>query len=122
MVTEFIDNTNKTLKEDLDNVISYSITLKQVIERLKKLDYQVYFCNSILTIYKDGYDKVRIEKAFGNDYLIDSINKRLYSSRQIIFKPLLQRTIFEEYSKNNEIHKGIYGLFLYYCYLLKVFP
>ena len=67
-------------------------------------------------------DKVRIQRAFGDDYLIDSINKRLYSSRQIIFKPLLQRTIFEEYSKNNKIHKGIYGLYLYYCYLLKVFP
>ena len=67
-------------------------------------------------------DKVRIQRAFGDDYLIDSINKRLYSSRQIIFKPLLQRTIFEEYSKNNKIHKGIYGLFLYYCYLLGVFP
>ena len=112
----------KTLKEDLDNVISYSITLKQVIERLKKLDYKVYFRNSIMTIYRDGKDKVRIEKAFGNDYSIDNINKRLYLSRQIVFKPLPQRTIFEEYSKNNKTHKGIYGLFLYYCYLLGVFP
>lgn len=112
----------KIMKEDLDNIISYSVTLKQVIERLKKLDYQVYFRNGILTIYKDGYDKVRIEKAFGNDYSIDSINKRLYSSRQIIFKPLTQKIIFEEYSKTNKHHKGIYGLYLYYCYLLNVFP
>ncbi len=92
----------KTLKEDLDNVISYSVTLKQVIERLKKLDYQVYTRNGILTIYKNGCDKVRIEKAFGDDYSIDNINKRLYLSRQIIFKPLLQKTIFEEYSKTNK--------------------
>ncbi len=112
----------KIMKEDLDNVISYSVTLKQVIERLKKIDYQVYSRNGIITIYKDGYDKVRIEKAFGNDYSIDSINKRLYSSRQIIFKPLTQRIIFEEYSKTDKHHKGIYGLYLYYCYLLKVFP
>ena len=90
-----LDN-DKTLKEDLDNVISYSITLKQVIERLKKLDYQVYTRNGILTIYKNGCDKDRIEKAFGNDYSIDNINKRLYLSRQIVFKPLPQRTIFEE--------------------------
>ena len=46
----------KIMKEDLDNVISYSVTLKQVIERLKKIDYQVYSRNGILTIYKDGYD------------------------------------------------------------------
>ena len=116
------DDYYKILKEDLDNVISYSVTLKQVIERLKKLNYQVYYRNGILAIYKEGYDKVRIEKAFGNDYSIDSINKRLYSSRQIVFKPLIQRTIFEEYSRTNKHHKGIYGLYLYYCYLLKVFP
>lgn len=116
------DDYYKILKEDLDNVISYSVTLKQVIERLKKLDYQVYSRNGILTIYKEDYDKVRIEKAFGNDYSIDSINKRLYLSRQIVFKPLPQRTIFEEYSRTNKHHKGIYGLYLYYCYLLKVFP
>ena len=112
----------KIMKEDLDNVISYSVTLKQVIERLKKIDYQVYLRNGILTVYKDGYDKVRIEKSFGNNYSIDSINKRLYLSRQIIFKPLTQRIIFEEYSKVNKHHKGIYGLYLYYCYLLKIFP
>ena len=92
------------------------------MERLKKLDYQVCTRNGILTIYKNGCDKVRIEKAFGNDYSIDNINKRLYLSRQIVFKPLPQRTIFEEYSKTNKTHKGIYGLFLYYCYLLGVFP
>lgn len=112
----------KTLKEDLDNVISYSISLKQVIERLKKLDYQVYSRNGIMTIYRNDKDKVRIEKAFGDDYSIDNINKRLYLSRQIVFKPLPQRTIFEEYSKTNKTHKGIYGLYLYYCYLLGVFP
>ena len=78
----------KALKEDLDNVISYSITLKQVIERLKKLDYQVYSRNGIITIYRNGRDKVRIQKAFGDDYSIDNINKRLYLSRQIIFKSI----------------------------------
>lgn len=112
----------RILKEDLDNVISYSVTLKQVIDRLKKLDYKVYSYNGKITIYKENYDKVRIEKTFGNDYSIDSINKRLYSARQIVFKPLSQKNIFEEYYRNNKHHKGIYGLYLYYCYLLKVFP
>lgn len=116
------DDYYKIMREDIDNVISYSVTLKQVVERLKKLDYQVYSRKGILTIYKEGCDKVRIEKAFGNDYSIDSINKRLYLSSQIVFKPLRQRTIFEEYSRTNKHHKGIYGLYLYYCYLLKVFP
>ena len=30
------DDYYKILKEDMDNVISYSVTFKQVVERLKK--------------------------------------------------------------------------------------
>ena len=33
-----------------------------------------------------------------------------------------QKSIFEEYGKNNSYYKGIYGLYKYYCYLLGVFP
>ncbi len=119
-----IDNDYyKTLKDDLDNVISYSVTLKQVIDRMKLLGYKSYSRNGVITIYRDGYDKVRIEKAFGNDYSKDGINERLYYSKQIAFKPIPQKSIFQEYLlKTNNHHKGIYGLFLYYCYLLGVFP
>lgn len=113
----------KILKDDLDSVIRYSVTLKQVMDRMKSLGYQCYSRNDVITIYRDGYDKVRIKKAFGNDYSKDRINERLYSSRQIAFKPIPQKSIFQEYlTKTNSNHKGIYGLFLYYCYLLKVFP
>lgn len=119
-----IDNDYyKTLKDDLDSVISYSVTLKQVMDRMKLLGYKTYYRNGVITIYRDGYDKVRIEKAFGSDYSKDSINERLYHSRQVIFKPMTHKSIFLEYlSKTNNHHKEIYGLFLYYCYLLKVFP
>lgn len=113
----------KILKDDLDSVIRYSVTLKQVMDRMKSLGYQCYSRNDVITIYRDGYNKVRIKKAFGNDYSKDRINERLYSSRQIAFKPIPQKSIFQEYlTKTNSNHKGIYGLFLYYCYLLKVFP
>ncbi len=118
-----IDNDYyKTLKEDLDNVISYSVTLRQVMDRMKLLGYKTYSRNNVITIYRDNCDKVRIEKVFGNEYSKDRINERLYQSRQIVFKPMSHKSIFEEYSKNNKTHKGIYGLYLYYCYLLGVFP
>ncbi len=118
-----IDNDYyKTLKDDLDSVISYSVTLKQVMDRMKLLGYKTYYRNDIITIYRDGCDKVRIEKVFGNDYSKDSINERLYHSRQVVFKPIPQKSIFQEYLlKTNNHYRGIYGLFLYYCYLLKVF-
>ena len=92
------------------------------MDRLKSLGYQCYSHNGIITIYRDGCDKVRIEKTFGNDYSKDRINERLYYSRQIAFKPIPQKSIFQEYLTKTNHHKGIYGLFLYYCYLLKVFP
>lgn len=116
------DDYYRIIKEDLDNVISYSVTLKQVFDRMRILGYKIYSHNGIITIYKDNEDKVRTEKAFGKEYSKDSISKRLYLSRQIVFKPIPQKSIFEEYLKTNKSHKGIYGLYLYYCYLLDVFP
>ena len=116
------DEYYKTLKEDLDNVISYSVTLKQLFERMKSLGYKVYSRNGVITIYRDGEDKVRIENLFGEEYSKERLNQRLYLSRQIVFKPMSQKSIFDEYCKNNKPHKGIYGLYLYYCYLLGVFP
>ena len=112
----------KKLKEDLDISISYSVTLKQLFDRMRTIGYKVYYRNGVITIYRDGEDKVRIEKAFGEEYSKDRLSERLYSSSQIIFKPMSQKSIFEEYCKTNKPNKGIYGLYLYYCYLLGIFP
>ena len=116
------DEYYKTLKEDLDNVISYSLTLKQLFERMRSLGYKVYSRNDIITIYRDSEYKVRIENVFGEEYSKERLKQRLYLSKQIVFKPMSQKSIIEEYSKTNKPHKGIYGLYLYYCYLLGVFP
>ncbi len=116
------DEYYKTLKEDLDNVISYSLTLKQLFERMRSLGYKVYSRNDIITIYRDGEYKVRIENVFGEEYSKERLKQRLYLSKQIVFKPMSQKSIIEEYSKTNKPHKGIYGLYLYYCYLLGIFP
>lgn len=89
---------------------------------MRNIGYKVYSRNDVITIYRDGEDKVRIEKAFGEEYSKDKLSERLYSSRQLIFKPMSQQSIFEEYSKTNKPHKDMYGLYLYYCYLLGVFP
>ena len=113
---------NNDYYKDLDNSISYSVTLKQLFERMRNIGYKVYSRHGVITIYRDGEDKVRIANAFGEEYLKDRLSERLYSSRQIVFKLMSQKSIFDEYCKNNKPHKGIYGLYLYYCYLLGVFP
>ena len=76
-------------------MISYSVTLKQVMGRMRLLGYKIYSRNNVITIYRDNYDKVRIEKVFGDEYSKDRINERLYLSRQIVFKPMSHKSIFE---------------------------
>lgn len=116
------DEYYKTLKEDLDNVISYSLTLKQLFERMRSLGYKVYSRNDIITIYRDSEYKVRVENVFGEEYSKERLKQRLYLSKQIVFKPMSQKSIIEEYSKTNKPHKGIYGLYLYYCYPTRSIP
>lgn len=74
---------------------------------MKNIGYKVYSRNGVITIYRDGEDKVRIEKAFGEEYSKDRLSERLSLSRQIVFKPMSQKSIFDEYSKTNKPHKGI---------------
>ena len=41
----------------------------------------------------------------------------------IPYKPISQRSIYQQYLlKTKSKYRGIYGLYLYYCYLLKLFP
>lgn len=69
------------------------------------------------------YCKIRMEKTLDEEYYSkNSIRKSLYLSRQIVFKPILQKYIFKKYLKINKSYKDIYSLYLYYCYLLDVFP
>ena len=110
-------------KEDIDTIISESISSKQFLTRLKQLGYKYYIKYDKLTIYKEEQDKIRVEKIFGKDYSLDRLNERLTKSMYIPYKPISQRTIYQQYLlKTKTKHKGIYGLYLYYCYLLKLFP
>lgn len=111
------------LKEDVDTVISESLVMKQFYLKLKQLGYHVYNRYGVITIWKDGYDKVRLEQAFGENYSHDKLNERFYNSRYKKYSSLSNNNIYKSYLlKTNNHHKGIYGLYLYYCYLLKVFP
>lgn len=41
---------------------------------MKSLGYKVYSRNGVITIYRDGEDKVRIENAFGEEYSKERFN------------------------------------------------
>ena len=116
------DDYYKILKEDLDSAISGSLTIQQFLNRLKLQGYKCYMRYDKITVYKDNYDKVRIEKVFGKNYSKENILNRLFKSKYKKYEPLTNGKILNNYLKTNKGHKGIYGLYLYYCYLLKVFP
>ncbi len=117
------DDYYKMVKEDVDMAISESLVMKQFKDRLKQIGYHAYSRYGVITIWKEGYDKVRLEQAFGSDYSIDKLNERFYNARYRKYSPMSNNDIYKSYLlKTNKKHKGIYGLYLYYCYLLKVFP
>ncbi|MBO5096282.1 MAG: relaxase/mobilization nuclease domain-containing protein [Bacilli bacterium] len=117
------NNYYRIAKEDIDTIISESISSKQFLTKLKQLGYKYYIKYDKLTIYKEEQDKIRVEKIFGKEYSLDRLNERLTKSIYVPYKPLSQRTIYQQYLlKTKPKYKGIYELYLYYCYLLKVFP
>lgn len=91
------------------------------------MGYEVFFRNGKISLRRHPYKRnIRIQRAFGEEYSIDKIKKRIletyiksipfqneYSKRKNNYKG--------EKLKNKTKPKGIYRLFLYYCYLLKVF-
>ena len=125
----YIKNSNyHTLaKEDLDRAIAMAYSYKDFLELMEKMGYEVVNRYNKLSIIRSPYKKtIRIERAFGEEYSIDRINKRieLESAPRVPFieeyNPNNRQKIFKKYQKIKS--KGLYGLYKYYCYLLKVYP
>ena len=50
-----------------------------------------------------------------NNYSLDKINERISKSMYKYYKPMSQKSIYQQYLlKSKTKHKGIYGLYLYY--------
>ena len=96
---------------------------------MMKMGYEVTTRYGKLSIRREPYKKnIRIERAFGIDYSIEEIEKRIENT-------IAPRVPFvEAYNPNNKPKKktyknykrgkskGIEGLYRYYCYLLKIYP
>ena len=113
-------------KQDLDRAIGMAYSYKDFENIMIKMGYEITNRYGRLSIKREPYKKnIRIERAFGNNYTIESIEKRIETE-------IAPRVPFiEAYNPNNQIksheeHKkdkahGIYGLYKYYCYLLGVY-
>ena len=120
----------KFAKEDVDYAIRYAFSLKGFEKCLKKMGYHYYYHAYKLRIRKDPYKRyIRVERAFGDNYLPENINRRILEHEiERPKEPVFYRTSkCKYYSRKNEIKKkykpkGIIALYYYYKYLLKLYP
>ena len=92
------------------------------------MGYEIYFRAEKISIRRYPHKRnIRIERAFGEQYSIDNIKNKIcsrYPDREEVIKPktytgkLYLKGSLKKFSKP----KGFRALYLYYCYLLKVYP
>jgi len=120
------DNYYTIAKQDLDRAIAQAYSYSDFEKLMKAMDYEIYYRANKISIRRSPYKKnIRIERYFGEEYSIENIKERILNT-QAPRVPFI-----EEYSNKKNKHKfdykkprrtGFYGLYLHYCYLLKVFP
>jgi len=126
-------NTNKVnyytiAKEDLDRAIGMATSFYDFEDLMKAMDYEVIHRANKISIRRYPYKKnIRIERYFGEDYSIDRIKERI-DEEHIPRVPFIEEYKNKSKPKYNASYykrrkpKGIYALYIHYCYLLKVFP
>lgn len=105
------------VKQDVDRAIEQAYSYNDFENLLKAMDYKLTYRAGNLSVCKKPYKRnIRISRVFGNDYIREKIEKRI---KETVLIDNLQ------YKKSNKPHrkvKGMKALYLYYCYLLKIFP
>ena len=120
-------NYHSITKQDIDRAITMAYSFKDFENLMIRMGYEITNRYGKLSVKREPYKKnIRIERSFGEDYSISKIEERIEntSAPRIPF--------IEEYNPNNKIKvskilkkeksKGLYGLYKYYCYILKIYP
>ena len=121
------NNYYTTTKEDIDRAIAQAYSYRDFECLMKAMDYDLIYRGSRLSVVREPYKKhIRIERSFGYDYSIDRIKERI-EIEQAPRIPFIDEYGNKKRSKTytpykKQKHKGLYALYLHYCYLLKVFP
>ena len=120
-------NYHTQAKQDIDYAITQSNTYREFENLLKAMDYELIYRAGKLSIRKEPYKKnIRISRAFGDDYAIDKIKSRIKTEKavKLPFPEMRSKKIYRSKFKikNRKKATGIKALYLYYCYLLKIYP
>lgn len=118
---------HSTTKEDIDRAIAQAYDYKDFLNLMRAMNYEVINRYGKLSVKRPPYKRnIRIERSFGEEYSISNIQSRIenehmprtpFPEAKGVFKMFVNRSEH----KNKKVG-GIYGLFLYYCYLLGKFP
>ena len=119
-----------SIRADIDYAISQASIYNDFTKILIKMGYELNHEHNKLSIRKPPYKRyTRVERTFGEEYSRESI---LFRIKHIVgfkvpfpeYHTLTGR--FKRKSNTSIKHKakvkGLRALYLYYCYLLKVFP
>lgn len=113
-----IPTIRQQIRADIDAVARQEFTIKNFYNRMRSLGYTIERRGKFLRIKPYGYDKFfRLDK-LGAGYTEEDIEARIRNNaRARVWTPILfyQPTLREK-------PRGLYALYLHYCYLLGVIP
>ena len=119
----------KFAKEDIDYAIKHSYTLKQFQQMLVSMGYNYYYRADKLSVRREPYKRnIRVERAFGEEYLLENIKRRIFENDYIKSEKILPYMVVKNryFTTRNKVKqkykpKGIVALYYYYRYLLKLY-
>lgn len=104
------------IRADIDSVVRYEVTLKSFYKRMQLLGYKFEYRGQYLRIKPYGYNKFFRMDKLGAEYTEEGLQARMaYNWRNGLLRalPIYKPTLPEK-------PKGLYALYLHYCYLLGV--
>lgn len=120
-------NYHTTTKQDIDYAIAQTDSYKEFETLMKKMNYELIYRAGKLSVRKEPYKRnIRVERAFGDEYTVVRIKERIKTEKAIKV-PFPEARCKRYYCRKTVIRnrpkaKGIRALYLYYCYLLKIYP
>lgn len=122
----YSSNYYTTTKDDIDRAIAQSYSFKDFEQLMKSMNYELYYRYNKISVVRAPYKKrIRIERCYGVDYSIDRIKERIQTEKAIripFIEEFSNKKYYHKMNYKKEKPKGIYALYLHYCYLLNVIP
>ena len=119
------NNYYSSTKKDIDRAVGMAYSYEDFKSLLKAMNYEIKVRYGVLTIRRQPYKKnIRVPN-FGDDYTEERImerNKKKKIPRVPFLNEFSNNKYYRSYEYKREKPKGIYALYLHYCYLLNVIP